>query len=429
MKYIKESLKRDENREEIVVNRVKSIIEEVRKDQDEALRRYNKQFDGNERNTLRISQEEIEKAYGLVEQSLIEDIKKAADNIRAFAKKQKQTMGNLDDFEVVPGVFLGHQIIPIASCCCYVPGGNYPLYSSALMLAIPAKVAGVKRVVACSPTLKGTSSIHPATLVAMDIAGVDEIYAVGGAQAIAAFSYGTGEIKPVDLIVGPGNQYVTEAKRQCYGQVGIDFIAGPSEVMILSEGKGNPRYIAADLLAQSEHDLQAKGILVTTNERLAYKVIEEVEKQLQTLETADTARKAWEANGEVILVNTIEEAYELANSMAPEHLEIHVEDEHTAKECLSNYGSLFIGENAAEVFGDYASGTNHTLPTVKAARYTGGVYVGTYLKTCTYQRLTQEGIRSIGQTTYNMAIGEGLYGHANAAKQRLIDLTLSPKIC
>jgi histidinol dehydrogenase len=287
------------------------------------------------------------------------------------------------------------------------------------MLAIPAKVAGVNRVVACSPTMSGTGTIHPSTLVAMDIAGVDEIYALGGAHAIAAFSYGTDQIKPVDIIVGPGNQYVAEAKRQCYGQVGIDFVAGPSEVLIISESLGNPAYIAADILAQSEHDYLAKGILVTTDETLAQNVMLEVEKQLNTLETQEKARIAWNNNGEIILVDNIAEAFAISNEMAPEHLEIHVSDEENAMRMLTNYGSLFIGENAAEVFGDYVSGTNHTLPTIRASRYTGGVYVGTFLKTCTYQKIDLSGIESIGQTAYNMAIGEGLYGHANAAKQRL----------
>lgn len=398
---------------------VREIINQVRCHQDEALLKYNKRFDQQERLNLRISREEIQKAYGVVDKEFIEELKKAAENIRKFAQAQKNTLGELKDFEVTEGVYLGHRIIPIEACCCYVPGGNYPLYSSALMLGIPAKVAGVKRVVACSPAVKGTNQIHAATLVAMDIAGIDEIYAIGGAQAIAAFAYGTEQIRPVDLIVGPGNQYVSEAKRQCYGQVGIDFVAGPSEVLVLSDGKGDPCLIAADLLAQSEHDLQAKGILITTSEKLARDVIQEVAKQLEILETADTARCAWEANGEVIVVECLAEGYDLVNLWAPEHLEIHVKDEKDAIKNLHNYGSLFIGENAAEVFGDYVSGTNHTLPTIKAARYTGGVYVGTYLKTCTYQKITPQGVKKIGETAYQLAKGEGLWGHAQAAKLRL----------
>lgn len=419
MKYLKEAVARDFTQQEELVSNVRNIIHDIIENKDEALLKYNLKFDGNGRKDLRVSRSEIEEAYTLVDPALIKDMKKAADNIRSFAQVQKHSIGKVEDFEVTKGVILGHTIIPINSCCCYVPGGGYPLYSTALMLAIPAKVAGVKRVIACSPTMHGTGTIHPSTLIAMDIAGVDEIYALGGAHAIAAFSYGTEQIKPVDIIVGPGNQYVAEAKRQCYGQVGIDFVAGPSEVLIISERLGNPAYIAADILAQSEHDYQAKGILLTTDETLGQKVIHEVENQLTTLQTQEKARIAWENNGEIILVDNLEEAFQISNEMAPEHLEIHVSDEANAMAMLTNYGSLFIGENAAEVFGDYVSGTNHTLPTVRASRYTGGVYVGTFLKTCTYQRIDQAGIESIGQTAYNMAIGEGLYGHANAAKQRL----------
>lgn len=419
MQYIKQAVQREFSQQEELVANVRAIIQNIINRKDEALFQYNLQFDGNNRTELRVTQDEIAEAYKLVDPALIQDMKKAADNIRCFAEEQKKSIGVVNDFEINRGVVLGHKIIPINSCCCYVPGGGYPLYSTALMLAIPAKVAGVKRVAACSPTMKGSGSIHPSTLVAMDIAGVDEIYALGGAHAIAAFSYGTEQIKPVDIIVGPGNQYVAEAKRQCYGQVGIDFVAGPSEVLIISESQGNATYIAADILAQSEHDVQAKGILITTDQALGEQVLLEVENQLQTLETQEKARLAWEKNGEIIFVDTIEEAYEISNDIAPEHLEIHVNDEEKAFQLLTNYGSLFIGEHAAEVFGDYVSGTNHTLPTVQASRYTGGVYVGTFLKTCTYQKITQAGIESIGQTAYNMAIGEGLYGHANAARVRL----------
>lgn len=301
-----------------------------------------------------------------------------------------------------------------------MPGGGYPLYSTALMLGIPAKTAGVKRVAACSPVMKGTDSIHPKTLVAMDIAGIDEIYAVGGAQAVAAFSYGTEQIDPVNMIVGPGNSFVTEAKRQCYGKVGIDFLAGPSEVLVIADGKADPEIIAADLLAQSEHDREAKGILVTTDRTLGLNVIECVEKELETLETAGIASVSWKDFGEVLLADSLEEAADYANEYAPEHLEVNVaaEDRERVIDSLRNYGSLFIGENTAEVFGDYASGTNHTLPTLGAARYTGGVWVGTFLKTCTYQQMTSEGMANIAPVVSSLAKGEGLAGHAEAADIR-----------
>ena len=252
----------------------------------------------------------------------------------------------------------------------------------------------------------------------MDIAGADEIYAVGGAQAIAAFSYGTEEIRPVDMIVGPGNQYVTEAKRQCYGQVGIDFVAGPSEVLVIADGSGTPEIVAADLLAQSEHDPNAKGMLITTDEKFGQAVIQAVEKELGWLPTASIARKSWETYGEVVLADSMEEAVQTANDYAPEHLELNVQEPDAIKEQLYNYGSLFIGENTAEVFGDYASGTNHTLPTLRAARYTGGVWVGTFLKTCTHQSMTPEAMKELAPLVERMAQGEGLMGHAQAAKVR-----------
>ena len=257
MKILKEAAKRTEEDRRNLTETVSCMIEEVRSKKDEALRKYNLQFDGCTRETLRISRKEIQKAYNQLTSQEIEDLRTAAANIRAFAKAQRETIRPLTNFSPMPGIFLGHRIIPVESCCCYVPGGNYPLYSTALMLIIPAKTAGVKRVAACSPVMKGTNEINPKTLVAMDIAGADEIYAVGGAQAVAAFSYGTEEIPAVDMIVGPGNRFVTEAKRQCYGQVGIDFVAGPSEVMVLADGSGTPEVVAADLLAQSEHDPNA----------------------------------------------------------------------------------------------------------------------------------------------------------------------------
>lgn len=252
----------------------------------------------------------------------------------------------------------------------------------------------------------------------MDLAGADEIYAVGGAQAVAAFSYGTEEIKPVDMIVGPGNRYVTEAKRQCYGQIGIDFVAGPSEVLVIADSSAVDKTIAADLLAQAEHDPNAKSILVTTDEDFGLRVIKAVEAELAVLSTAGIARKSWEDYGEVIVVDSISQAVAMANDYAPEHLEINIANPESIVEELYNYGSLFIGGNTAEVFGDYASGTNHTLPTVKAARYTGGVWVGTFLKTCTQQSMTAEASRAIAPLVARMAYGEGLEGHAKAAEER-----------
>lgn len=419
MKIMKKSCQRTEEDRRNLTKTVEEMIDYVREKKDIALKEYNLKFDGCTRETLRVSKEEIQEAYSQLTAQEIEDLKAAAANIRAFAKAQKETVRPLEKFSPVQGIFLGHRIIPVKSCCCYVPGGNYPLYSTALMLIIPAKTAGVERVTACSPVMKGTNRINPKTLVAMDIAGADEIYAVGGAQSIAAFSYGTEEIKPVDMIVGPGNRFVTEAKRQCYGQVGIDFVAGPSEVLVIADGSGTPEIVAADLLAQSEHDPNAKGILITTEEKFGKEVIEAVEKELLELETREIARKSWEVYGEVILVDSLEEAVKLANEYAPEHLELNLKNPEEMSEMLYNYGSLFMGENTAEVFGDYASGTNHTLPTLRAARYTGGVWVGTFLKTCTYQHMTKEAMQNLAPLVSRLAQGEGLMGHAQAAEVRM----------
>ena len=418
MKIMKEARVRTEEDKKKLIQIVGDMIDDVKNRKDEALREYSQRFDGSKRESFLVSKEEIQEAYAQLSPQEIEDLKKAASHIRAFAKAQRETIKPLENFSPAPGIFLGHRIIPVKSCCCYVPGGNYPLYSTALMLIIPAKAAGVARVAACSPVMKGTDGINPKTLVAMDIAGADEIYGVGGAQAIAAFSYGTQEIQPVDMIVGPGNQYVTEAKRQCYGQVGIDFVAGPSEVLVIADGSGTPEIVAADLLAQSEHDPNAKGMLITTDEKFGQAVIEAVEKELSWLSTAAIAEQSWQTYGEVVLAESLEEAVQIANAYAPEHLELNLSDPDSIKDRLYNYGSLFIGENTAEVFGDYASGTNHTLPTLRAARYTGGVWVGTFLKTCTHQSMTPEAMKELAPLVERMAQGEGLMGHAQAAKVR-----------
>lgn len=419
MKVLKEARVRTEEDKKKLTQTVGDMIDDVKKRKDEALKEYSQRFDGSKRTSFLVTKEEIREAYDQLAEQEIQDLKKAAEHIRAFARAQRETIKSLENFSPAPGIFLGHRIIPVKSCCCYVPGGNYPLYSTALMLVIPAKAAGVERVTACSPVMKGTDRINPKTLAAMDIAGADEIYAVGGAQAIAAFSYGTEEIRPVDMIVGPGNQYVTEAKRQCYGQVGIDFVAGPSEVLVIADGSGTPEIVAADLLAQSEHDPNAKGMLITTDEKFGQAVVQAVERELSWLPTASIARKSWETYGEVVLADSIEKAVQIANDYAPEHLELNVQEPEAIKEQLYNYGSLFIGENTAEVFGDYASGTNHTLPTLRAARYTGGVWVGTFLKTCTHQSMTPEAMKGLAPLVERMAQGEGLMGHAQAAKVRM----------
>ncbi len=419
MQIIKESKIRTIEENATLKETVSNIIDKVSTEGDSALIHYNTQFEKNPRKNLLVSKEEIKKAYSELTLEEIENIKLAASNIKLFAEAQRSTMSNLESVETVKGSTLGHRVIPIDSVGCYVPGGTYPLYSSALMLIIPAKVAGSRRVVAISPSMKESEQINPKTLVAMDIAGADEIYVTGGAHGVAALTYGTEQIKPVDIIVGPGNQYVSEAKRQCYGKVGIDFIAGPSEVLIIADETASPRVIAADILAQSEHDLLAKGILITTSEKLAFSTIKEVEKQLKTLETKAIAEQSWADYGEVVLVDSLDDAVKLSNDYAPEHLEIITKNSDNLINSLTNYGSLFIAEETGEVFGDYASGTNHTLPTMKAARYTGGVWVGTFLKVCTYQKMTKAGANILAPLVAKLAEGEGLDGHKKAALVRI----------
>lgn len=418
MEYLKKAAVRREEEEEELKSRVAEIIRNVRSRGDEALIEYSARFDGSSRTALRVSREEIEEARGRLTRQELEDLNRAVSHIRAFAEAQRGCLTGLEGFSNVPGGVLGHRVIPVRSCACYVPGGSYPLFSTALMLITPAKAAGVGRVAACAPAVKGAGSIHYKTLAAMDIAGADEIYTVGGAQAIAALAYGTEQIRPVDVIVGPGNQYVAEAKRQCYGQVGIDFFAGPSEVLAIADDSADPRILAADMLAQSEHDRLAKGILLTTSRTVGEGVLRAVQEQLAGLETAEIARASWESYGEVILAGSLEEAADIANDYAPEHLEVIVRDESVLSR-LVNYGSMFIGQETGEVFGDYASGTNHTLPTVRAARYTGGVWVGTFLKVCTHQRYQPEAMREIAPLVSRMAHGEGLAAHARAAEIRL----------
>ena len=398
---------------------VKEIIDRVKESGDRALSFYSEKFGGAPMDSFRVSEEDIDMAYSGISQQLRGAIEQAAYNIKNFALLQSDTIKPLLATETSRGIFLGHSIIPVDSCCCYVPGGSHPLFSTALMLVIPAKTAGVKRVCAAVPPMAGSRLPHPATLAALKIAGADEVYAVGGAQAVAAFAYGTDSIAPVAMIVGPGNKYVTEAKRQVYGKVGIDFVAGPSEVLVIADENADPAVIAADILAQSEHDVDAAGILITTSKEIAERVSAEVKGQLERLDTADIAAEAWEKNGIIMIADSLEDAAEAANEIAPEHLEINTADPDRLIPLLRNYGSLFIGEGSAEVFGDYVAGTNHTLPTMGAAKYTGGVSVMTFLKVCTFQRITPEGADLLAPIAEVMAENEGLFAHAVAARVRM----------
>lgn len=417
MEYIKKPLAKTVEQSNSVKDAVAEIINTIRQTGDAGLAKYNQKFDGLTRETPWVQQEEIDQAYKEVAPELLGSMKLAAERIKAFAELQRDATQEVPETEMIPGLFLGAKLIPTESVLCYVPGGNAPLFSTAMMLAIPAATAGVKNIIACSPPMKGTQSIHPATLVALDLCGVTQIAVMGGAQAIAAFAYGTETIQPVDLIVGPGNQYVTEAKRQAYGQVGIDFVAGPSEVLIIADESGHPEVIAADLLAQAEHDTNAVATLITTSTQLATEVQEAVSRQLEDLPTKEIAQESWRDNGAIIVVSTLEEATRLSNQLAPEHLEV-ITNQDFDYDKLTNYGSLFIGPYTAEVFGDYSSGTNHTLPTSRAARYTGGVSVNTFLKTVTYQRIERAGFDALKEPTKMMAGNEGLEAHRQAITKR-----------
>ncbi len=398
---------------------VTGILKKVTEEGDRALAELTQRYDDIEIKPagLRVSEEEVTKAYQLVENKTIESLRFAAEQINFFAEQQLSCLRSLE-CQNVPGVILGHKLVPILSCGAYIPAGRYPLPSSALMSIIPARVAGVKRVAACSPPVKEFSGIHPVILVAMDIAGVDEIYCMGGAQAIAAYTYGTAAVLPVDIIVGPGNKFVAEAKRQVSGEVGIDMLAGPSEVLIIADDSASPEYITIDLLAQCEHDPTARGILVTTSRELAHKVQELIRQELKGKDIPEILSRAWEENGQIILADNLEEALNISDSIAPEHLALQTVCNKEISNKAVNYGSLFSGEYAAVAFGDYVSGTNHILPTATCSRFSNGLWVGTFIKVASYQQLTAEGAARLADTCMQLAEAEGLLFHRRSAELR-----------
>lgn len=388
---------------------VRAIINHVRENKDKAVIEYAKQFDHEKLKELRVSEEEIDRCCSMVDKITIKAIKYAINNVKEFAKCQ---LSALSDLEVnVAGNILGHKIIPLDSVGCYVPGGNYPLPSSAIMTITPAKVAGVKRVIATSP------KIQPVTVAAMKLAGADEIYRIGGVQAIAAMAYGTESIPKVCKIVGPGNKFVTAAKKQVYGECGIDFLAGPSEVMIIADESANVDFVAADMLAQCEHDKDARAYLVCFSEEFALSVEKQAQKFLKTLPTKAIAQKSFDKSL-AIVVNTLDEAAEIANKKAPEHLELCFENSSNKMNLFRNYGSLFIGNYSAEVYGDYVTGTNHTLPTNQVSKYTGGLSVFDFVKVQTYQIVHHSSISKIASEASVLAAREGLYAHKLAADIR-----------
>lgn len=391
------------------ISSVEEIAKDVRKNGDEAVKKYIKQFDNEDLDSLLVSKEEIKEAYTKVDEETIKAIKKSITNVQTFSKRQLKSLKplktNIDKNE------LGHKIIPLDSVGCYIPGGNYPLLSSAVMTITPAKVAGVKEVVACSP------KICPETIVACDLAGADKIYRLGGVQAISAMAYGTQSVSKVNKIVGPGNKYVTAAKKYVFGEVGIDFLAGPSEVMIIADESANPEFVSADMLAQCEHDVDARSFLICTSEEFAKKVKLSAEKQLEKLSTKEIASKSFEKSF-AIIVKKIEDAIELSNKKAPEHLELCFNKAEKRMDEFTNYGSLFVGNYSAEVYGDYCSGTNHVLPTNEVSKYSGGLSVFDFIKIQTYQIISKGGNKIISPFASQLAKMEGLNAHKLASDVR-----------
>ena len=391
------------------ISSVNDIIDDVKKSGDGALIKYSRQFGDGLLDSLEVSKDEIKKAYKNVDKKTIDAIKTSIDNVKLFAQKQFECLKNLDT--EYDGIKLGHRIIPLKRAGCYIPGGNYPLPSTAVMTIVPAKTAGVKEVIACSPRIKDV------TIVACDMAGADKIYKVGGVQAIAAMAYGTETIQRVDKIVGPGNKYVTAAKKQIYGDCGIDFLAGPSEVLIIADESADARFTAADMLAQCEHDRDARAYLICFSHKFAKEVDKYAKEMLKQLKTSEIAKISYEKSFAVVADN-LEQSVEISEKRAPEHLELCIENARAKLDMFSNYGSLFLGNYSAEVYGDYCAGTNHTLPTNTVARYSGGLSVFDFLKVQTYQYADKNAAKKLSKTAAIIAENEGLLAHKNAADIR-----------
>lgn len=395
---------------------VGKIIKDIEENGDLAVRKYAASFDSWPPDAFRLTDDQITEIVQRTPKQVIQDILFAQGQIRFFAEKQLASISDIE-VETLPGVFLGHKNIPVNSVGCYIPGGRYPMVASAHMSILTAKVAGVKRVIACTPPING--KIPEATVCAMHFAGADEIYILGGVQALCAMAIGTTSIKPVDMLVGPGNAYVAEAKRQLFGRVGIDLFAGPTEVLVIADETADAEMIACDLLGQAEHGPTSPAALITTSEALAQETLVEIERQLKHLSTADIAGVAWEDYGSIILVDSLEEAVREADALAYEHVEVLTRDPQFFLDNMTNYGALFLGPETNVAYGDKVIGTNHTLPTMKAARYTGGLWVGKFLKNCTYQRCTPEASAMIGKYAMRLCELEGFAAHKEQAALRV----------
>lgn len=396
---------------------VEGILADIEKRGDAAVRELSEKFDGYTPAKLRLSEDEIRTAIAKVPQSDIEDIEFAQKQIRNFAEKQKECLQDLE-VETMPGVILGHRNIPVNSVGCYVPGGKYPMVASAHMSVLTASVAGVKRIVASAPPQDGEP--HPAIVAAMHMGGADEILVLGGVQAVGAMAIGTESLPGVDMLVGPGNMFVAEAKRQLFGRVGIDLFAGPTETLIIADDSVDAELCAVDLLGQAEHGPTSPAALLTNSRKLAEETMAEVERQLAILPTAEIARESWVEYGSVILCETIDEMLEVADQLAYEHVQVMTEDPDYFADNMTNYGALFLGPRTNVSYGDKTIGTNHTLPTKQAARYTGGLWVGKFMKTCTYQKvLTDEASAMVGEYCSRLCALEGFAGHGEQANIRV----------
>ncbi len=396
---------------------VEGIICDIEQRGDDAVREYSRKFDNWEPADFRLSKGQIEQAMNSLSARELEDIRFAQAQIRNFAQIQRDSMRDVE-VETRPGVILGHRHIPVNAVGCYVPGGKYPMIASAHMSALTAKVAGVKRIVSTAPPFNGAP--HPAIVTAMHLAGADEILVLGGVQAVVAMAVGTPSLKPVDMLVGPGNMFVAEAKRQLYGRVGIDLFAGPTETLVIADDSVDGELVAVDLLGQAEHGATSPSVLLTDSEALARSTMAEIERQLKVLPTAAIAAQSWAEFGEIIVCDSRQEMLQKADELASEHVQIMTREPDYFQHNMTNYGALFIGPRTNVAFGDKVIGTNHTLPTNKAARYTGGLWVGKFLKTCTYQKVTtDEASAEIGEYCSRLCHMENFAGHGEQANIRV----------
>ena len=418
-KWLKQAISKQDKDEaqQQVRETVEKLLADIETRGDTAVRELSKRFDNWEPEKFKLSEEQIQECINRLDTRTLDDIRFAQDQIRNFAQLQRDSMKDVEE-ETLPGVILGHRHIPMNRVGSYVPGGKFPMVASAHMSVVTAKVAGVKEIITCAPPYQGKPA--DAIVAAQSMGGADAIYVIGGVQAVAAMALGTESIPAVDMLVGPGNAYVAEAKRQLYGRVGIDLFAGPTETLVIADETVDGEMCATDLLGQAEHGPTSPAILLTNSENLAKQTMEEVDRQLNTLSTSDTAAPAWRDYGQVIVADSYDEMVEIANDLAFEHVQVMTDRDDWFLENMSNYGSLFLGPRTNVSYGDKVIGTNHTLPTLKATRYTGGLWVGKYIKTCTYQKvLTDEATVKIGEYCSRLCELEGFAGHQEQADLRV----------